>query len=38
MSEEFHNWLNECPNQWFRDKLEKESATYTFIKGDLEDE
>jgi hypothetical protein len=36
MSEEFYDWLNECPNQWFLDKHDKDSNTYTFIVNDNE--
>jgi hypothetical protein len=32
MSEEFHDWLEQCPVQWFRDNYDSNSATYTFIK------
>ena len=34
MSEEFHEWLNQCPVQWFRDKHDQDNktATYTFIQ------
>jgi len=34
MSQEFHEWLDECPVRWFRDKCDSISATYTFIKND----
>lgn len=32
MSEEFHEWLSNCPVQWFRDSDDGNgTATYTFI-------
>ena len=31
MSQEFDEWLDNCPVQWFRDEHTEESATYTFI-------
>lgn len=31
MSEEFHEWLSNCPVQWFRDNQDENSSTYTFI-------
>jgi len=30
MNDRFYDWLNECPNQWFLDKYDKESNTYSF--------
>ena len=38
MKEEFLDWLNECPVQWFLDKQEDGSLTYTFIKEESENE
>lgn len=37
MSETFHDWLEQCPVQWFRTETDETSATYTFIDniGDL---
>jgi len=34
MSDEFHEWLNQCPVQWFRDSYDhnQKQATYTFIE------
>lgn len=32
VSDEFLEWLDECPVQWFLDRQEKESLTYTFMK------
>jgi len=34
MSNEFHDWLEQCPVQWFRDSNEGNSATYTFNEGE----
>ena len=30
MSEEFHDWLDQCPVQWFRDKVTTDHVTYIF--------
>jgi len=30
MSEEFYNWLNECPVQWVREKVINEGLIYFF--------
>ena len=38
MSEAFHDWLEQCPVQWFRDKADDESATYTFINENNEED
>ena len=32
MKEEFFEWLNECPTNWFLIKQDGESVDYTFIK------
>jgi len=34
MSDEFHDWLSECPVQWFRVSNENKVATYTFYEED----
>jgi len=34
MKEEFFDWLNECPVQWFLMKDDDESIDYSFIKED----
>ena len=34
VSDEFLDWLNECPVQWFLIKQDEESIDYTFIKED----
>ena len=47
MSDEFHDWLDQCPVQWFRiqngkhynaDKSYYEGASYMFLKDDKEDD
>ena len=48
MNEEFHDWLDKCPVQWFRIKNGKhyndndtsyyEGASYMFLKDDEEDD
>ena len=30
MSDEFHDWLDQCPVQWFRDKVGKDYVFYAF--------
>ena len=30
MSDEFHDWLAQCPVQWFRDKVSKDHVFYAF--------
>lgn len=32
VSDEFLEWLDKCPVQWFLDKQEEDSLTYTFMK------
>jgi len=33
MSDEFHDWLESCPVQWFRDSDDGEgTTTYTFVE------
>tara|TARA_R110002020_G_scaffold447121_1_gene659450 strand:- start:18 stop:188 length:171 start_codon:yes stop_codon:yes gene_type:complete len=47
MNEEFHDWLDKCPVQWWRiqngkhyneDKSYYEGASYMFLKDDEDDE
>lgn len=38
MSEEFHDWLDQCPCQWFRVSNDGHTATYTFIENEKEDD
>lgn len=37
MPDEFIDWLEECPVQWFLDNQTDESLTYTFMKPDEEE-
>ena len=46
MSDEFHDWLDQCPVQWFRiangkhynaDKSYYEGTSYMFLKDDEDD-
>jgi hypothetical protein len=30
MSEEFHDWLDRCPVQWFRGEVNKDHVAYYF--------
>lgn len=30
MSEEFHDWLEQCPTQWFRGDVTDETVEYVF--------
>ena len=30
MSEEFHDWLDSCPVQWFRGEVNKDHVAYYF--------
>ncbi len=32
VSDEFIEWLDNCPNQWFLDEQDDESVSYTFMK------
>ena len=44
MNDEFHEWLDQCPVQWFRIQNGKhynefyEGASYMFLKDDEENE
>jgi len=38
MSDEFHDWLDQCPVIWIRDRLEKEYVYYCFETPDEENE
>ena len=40
MDDEFHDWLEKCPNNWVRLAIEEDtnsclSATYKFYRNDL---
>ena len=37
MSDEFLEWLDQCPNQWLRIEDSEGSVTYLFYKGDDDD-
>ncbi len=30
MSDEFHDWLDQCPVMWIRDRVEKDHVFYAF--------
>ncbi len=30
MSDEFHDWLDQCPVQWFRGEVTDNHVTYSF--------
>ena len=30
MSDEFHDWLDQCPVMWIRDRIEKDHVFYAF--------
>ena len=38
MSEWFHEWLNQCPVRWIRDKVDKDYIYYCFEIPDKEDQ
>jgi len=38
MSEEFHDWLDQCPVNWIRDRVEKDHVFYAFATPDEEEE
>jgi len=38
MSEEFHDWLDECPVRWIRDKITFDHVHYCFEIPDEENE
>ena len=37
MEQEFHEWLNQCPNNWVRLAADSESSTYRFYRNEEED-
>ena len=37
MSEEFHDWLDQCPVQWFRGEITMAHVTYSFETPDEEE-
>ena len=38
MSEEFHDWLDQCPVQWFRGEVTKDHVTYSFETPEEDEE
>ena len=38
MSEEFHDWLDKCPVQWFRGEVTKDHVTYSFETAEEDEE
>jgi hypothetical protein len=38
MPDEFFDWLDQCPVQWYRNKVDKDVVVYTFEIPDSEDE
>ena len=37
MSDEFHDWLDQCPVMWFRGEVTKDHVTYSFATPDEDD-
>ena len=37
MEPEFHDWLDQCPNNWVRLAADDDSATYKFYRNDTDD-
>ena len=38
MSEEFHDWLAQCPVRWFRGEVTTDYVTYSFETPDEDEE
>ena len=38
MEENFHDWLQQCPNNWVRLAADNESSTYKFYGNGEEEE
>lgn len=38
MDNEFHDWLDKCPNNWVRLSSDDDSSTYKFYRHDNDDE
>ena len=36
MSDEFHDWLDQCPVMWFRGEVTRDHVTYSFETPDEE--
>ena len=37
MEDEFHDWLEQCPNSWVRLAVDDDSSTYKFYRKDDND-
>ena len=37
MSDEFHDWLDQCPVMWFRGEVTRDHVTYSFETPDEDD-
>ena len=37
MEDEFHDWLEQCPNSWVRLAVDNDSSTYKFYRNDDND-
>ena len=38
MDDDFYDWLDKCPVQWFRGKDDTETVEYTFHKPEKDEE
>ena len=38
MEEEFHDWVDQCPNSWVRLAVDDDSSTYKFYRKDNEED
>ena len=38
MSDEFYDWLDQCPVQLYRNRVDEGIVGYTFVIPDIEDE
>ena len=38
MNDTFHNWLDQCPVNWYRESIDDNSATYRFVEDEYEKE
>ena len=38
MSNEFHDWLDQCPVRWIKDRVDKNYVFYCFETPDEEDQ
>jgi len=38
MPDSFYDWLDECPVQWFRERVDENSIDYTFVVPNDEEE